>query len=205
MAAAVLLALSMSHSTDARADGTFAHWAVRTIVVRDETGVADYHRAIEQAVNQWNAAGSSVRLELADGRGRGCDNPEGAEIPICRRDLSGTTGGETRLWIPGDHIEAASILMDASPHRFDELAAVACHELGHALGLDHNGRSTSCLTAAAHSTTPDDQDRSALRAAYSHTDEPADATDSCGATTLVRAGAICVAAPTVATDDGLTS
>jgi len=192
-----MLLLSLALSTTARADDVPAHWDVRTVVVRDETGFADYHRAIEHAVNQWNAAGASVQLRLADGRGRGCDRPEGAEIPICRHDLSGSTAGEARLWIAGEHIQAASILMDASPHRFDELAAIACHELGHALGLGHTSRHTSCLTPTIHSTTPDDEDRRNLAVKYGHADEPTPTSDSCGRTTLVRAGTVCLGVPPV--------
>jgi hypothetical protein len=203
IAAVLTAALSLTLSVSARADDSdmaTAHWAARTVVVRDETGFADYHRAIEQAVNQWNAAAASIQLQLAGGLGRGCENPQGAEIPVCRSDLSGNRAGETRLWFAGGHVDAASVLMDASPHPFDQLVAIACHELGHALGLDHDSRASSCLTPTIGSTTPDDQDRHDLRVRYDHVHadgHPAEHSDSC----MVRAGVTCLSIPPVVLGD----
>ena len=44
--------------------------------------------------------------------------------------------------------------------------AVACHELGHALGLGHNNSATSCLHASAGFARPAPADLSALELLY---------------------------------------
>ena len=44
--------------------------------------------------------------------------------------------------------------------------AVVCHELGHALGLDHNHRFTSCLQPVAREPWPDHYDLIALEHRY---------------------------------------
>ncbi len=54
-----------------------------------------------------------------------------------------------------------SYRMSAGEHR-----AVACHELGHALGLDHDSRTSSCVQSQPHATAPDSLDRARLEAMY---------------------------------------
>jgi hypothetical protein len=169
-ALAVLLAAGAA-APGASADHTSGHWHDRTVVVRDETGFADHRRALDLAVRQWNAAGAAVRLELASGRGAGCDAPQAGEISVCRADLPPSRAGEARVWKQGDHIVRASVLVRADSWRFEHLVAIACHELGHALGLDHRSERTSCLTATIHSSQPDEHDLADLRAAHAHTEE----------------------------------
>lgn len=144
------------------------HWTVPTVIVRDETGIAEYRRAIAMAAARWNAAGSAVRLDVRDGLGRGCDAPSVGNVAVCRADLPSTTAGEARVWVDGDHIIKGSVLIDAGARPFEHLVAIACHELGHALGMDHRAERSSCLTATIHSSDPDAHDRAELRRTHGH-------------------------------------
>ncbi len=54
-----------------------------------------------------------------------------------------------------------SYLMSPAEHR-----AVTCHELGHALGLDHDTRTSSCLQSVAHALHPDATDLDSLDGRY---------------------------------------
>ena len=54
--------------------------------------------------------------------------------------------------------------LSASEHR-----AVTCHELGHALGLDHDNRASSCLQPVAQAAGPDSLDRAQLEQLYAPT------------------------------------
>lgn len=144
------------------------HWTVPTVIVRDETGLADHRRAIGMAAARWNAAGAAVRFEVRDGLGRGCAAPANGSISVCRADLPGSTAGEARVWLDGEHVVKGSVLIDAGARPFEHLVAIACHELGHTLGMDHRAERSSCLTATIHSADPDDHDRGALRRTHSH-------------------------------------
>jgi hypothetical protein len=193
--AAVALALVLVTATGGEAQAHHGqwHWNQQVVVVRDETGFADYRRAIGLAAARWNAAGAGVRLEVAGGRGRGCGDPERGEITVCRRSFAGNQAGSARVWLEGDHIVRGSVLMDTRPRPYEHLVAIACHELGHALGLDHRSERSSCLTATIHASDPDEHDRAELRRLHAHshgTPGPA-GTGSCGGHVL-RLGESCV-------------
>lgn len=188
-AAAAIVALPPT----ARAHHAHEHWTSPLVVIRDETGVPEYRRAIALAAARWNAAGAPVRLDVQDGLGRGCDSPPVGEISVCRHDLPASTVGEARSWLDGDHIVKASVLMDTAPRPFEHLVAIACHELGHTLGMDHRTERSSCLTATIHSSDPDQHDHAELRRTHGHQHDPApppEAPERCSG--LVRLGGVCL-------------
>ena len=150
------------------ASPSFAHWAERSLVVSDRTGDPGWQQATRQAVDTWNAVGADVRLAWMEG-GVGCE-PEGSTIPVCRDLLpAGWKGAAALHSAPDGHLGGARIRFDADrTFTQAEKDNLACHEIGHALGLGHSGSSASCLTQGSETAAPDAADAASLRASYAH-------------------------------------
>jgi predicted Zn-dependent protease len=85
------------------------------------------------------------------------------EVPLPRRTL-----GMTRPWVRGHHFSTVYVDVAARPMSREKRLSVTCHEIGHALGLDHRGHSfSSCMTdGRAFPTRPDRHDMAELSAIY---------------------------------------
>jgi predicted Zn-dependent protease len=57
-------------------------------------------------------------------------------------------------------------LNDSYAGSYSQHLGTACHELGHALGLDHAPRQSSCMAASAGASTPDATDLNDLELLY---------------------------------------
>lgn len=155
---------------DATAAPSFAHWSQRSLVVSDRTGDPGWQEATRRAVTVWNGVGANVRLAWVQG-GIGCE-AEGTTIPVCRDTLpSGWKGAAAVYFAPDGHLGGARIRFAADrPFTQAQRDTIACHELGHALGLDHSGSEESCLTQGSASTAPDTLDAASLTAGSAHQD-----------------------------------
>ncbi len=206
MANIVLLATSLALMLDQSVASALSrvdlipHWRSddRTLVVVDKTGDRKWHEASRHAVTAFNKTASGTGLRLTWTSGTGACKPGGSRIEICQEpyqslgdDLHLDRQGLTDLRLGPDreqaHIGGTAIIVCSNcgleaPRR----RVVATHELGHALGLDHNPRLSSLMYPSGGSDKPDEQDVQTLRQLYAHVD----AKDRCGAFN-VRAGPLC--------------
>lgn len=168
-AAAVALPIAIAFTPgSAEALPAFAHWDQRSLIVTDRTGDPGWQEASRLAVATWNAVGADLHLTWSEG-GIGC-GAEGSTIPVCRDVLRpGWKGAAAVYNLPDGHLGGARIRV-AADRAFTqaERNTLACHELGHTLGLDHSGSPASCLTQGSKSATPDAGDIESLRASYGH-------------------------------------
>lgn len=132
---------------------------------------------VARAAKEWSRRSAAVVITLKEGardaasRQR-CRAPKGA-VRVCSADYGDTSWAAiTHVVADGNHIIRAKIKLNdrgAAAHR-----ALACHEMGHALGLAHRNQSemSSCLTpyVSAAQAHPDGHDIDQLASIYKHED-----------------------------------
>src|SRR5215211_4862860 len=190
--AAVLLAdlgLGTWHAPGATAQSAAPyHWARKRSHFRLRVGnnvAGDWNRYLRGALDEWNQ-GETVTLIEVDGttNPQYCD-PVSGTVQVCDWWYGTQTGwlGLTRIYFNnrGDHIDAATVQLNNSfmyapnsPYNTDAARRhTICHELGHALGLDHP-ESASCTNDSQYAVfnyvTPTHQDFRWLREIYEHPD-----------------------------------
>lgn len=167
--AAVVLAagLSLVPARSASAGHVFSHWGQRTLALADRTGDPGWQAATRRAADLWTAVGADVRLTWSEG-GVGCEASSDV-IPICRDNLRRGWKGVAEVH-HGGHIVRARIRFDDRDFSQAQKDNIACHEVGHVLGLHHSRSAASCLTGRSSSTVPDAHDVEMLRRIYGHGD-----------------------------------
>jgi len=162
----------VSASPASATHGDNLHWkgsGLRQVAVIDKTGNSGFHSAVVGAVNNWNSGLHNVHLNLTTSSGA-CSS-SGGNIQVC---LSKRVGGLAR-WTndSANHFFGVAVRLDRYHPTY--AAALACHELGHALGLAHRLQSeqnTTCMSPAvgAGQTHPDAHDFATVDAQTNHTD-----------------------------------
>ena len=126
------------------------HWKVganppRVVVVKDHTPEGTvWAYVLQESVNEWNVAleraGVPLILAYQDGKTLTCPNTpyvEGA-IRVCQKPSDWPWLGATGIDVNGGtHIVSAKIAVKSYDNGGFEDNNTGCHELGHALGLDH--------------------------------------------------------------------
>lgn len=99
------------------------------------------------------------------------DGSEGARL--CGGDFGCTIGhrpGDSSGHITDGHGNSSTvrIWLNRSVNSSSDALQTTCHEVGHVIGLDHRSASSSCMTVAVASGTPDSHDFSTLNGVYDH-------------------------------------
>ena len=176
----VALILFVGSAPLASADhGSNTHWAVRDVDVVTHFDDPQWHQVLGDAIAGWNAVGANVRFHLvygAESEDR-CGHFDNGTVNVCVIDLPKGYAGLTGWQTEGDgHLGAAYINFDNRGWPISDQRYLACHELGHALGLYHSSDANSCLTTSSwRPTRPDTHDTDTIRAMYAHSDRTAQA------------------------------
>jgi hypothetical protein len=126
----------------------------------------DYARAVEDAFNAWAGIGLPFLFTFVRDSSR-------AEVHVTWVDrFEGRMTGRTMWrhdqhgWISSGSIELALHLPDGRPVNEDGVRAIALHEVGHLIGLDHPRDETSVMAAQVFVTQMNEADRRTARLIY---------------------------------------
>lgn len=169
LAAGMALVISVVLTSPASAyHGNSLHWRrptanmLRDVPIVDKTGSSFWGPKIKAAANRWNSGLTTVRLVYSTGSPGGCSNGSG-RIEVC----VGSRSAASWRYDSNRHYLGALITLPSSSGGGD---ALACHEIGHTLGLNHATFRSSCMTATVYAsqTNPNAHDYAQVDAQHKH-------------------------------------
>jgi hypothetical protein len=121
-----------------------ARWESRVITYSLDRTTSKIRKTVEQALHNWSDVAPIYFLEV---------EREDAEITICFDKRGGAVNGIlacTTISIVDNVIRHAEIVINAREYRWSgrngyDLESVLCHEVGHALGLEHVNDPTALM------------------------------------------------------------
>ena len=126
-----------------------------------------YVNEVAAAFNSWEEVGIPVRFTAAK-------DSASADVHVLwtnrfREPISGKTvwSRDDRWWIVDADITLALHHRDGDPLDAAQIRAIALHEIGHLLGLDHTGDQTNVMAARVRVRELSTADRATLRLLYS--------------------------------------
>jgi len=180
---------SHSEATAFNLDGTSWPDAEATMYSTGVNSNATFDNAFVQAMNNWNGLSNFV-FKNVSGSADPCNDPNVYGPPYlngwgffydnCGVSFGDTTLAVTHSWSGGNTIGQAGIAFNAykywnvhsgSSDYYWDFRRVATHELGHALGLDHDNTYSALMNELYSETieTPQADDINGLRAIYGGT------------------------------------
>lgn len=145
----------------------------RHLTISDRTGDPAWHAAITQAVATWSQAGTDLRLTVVTQTGSCHQNLDTIEFceqrqsQISNPEIPGREGFVAPVVDGNHHFHSVDVVVCSDcPVDQSRRVVIATHEMGHAIGLPHNGSPFSVMYPSGSTFGPDAQDLSILRSKY---------------------------------------
>lgn len=152
--------------------GTYARWqpGMRHVRIEDRTGDQRWQWAEALAVSEWRSARADIDIEWTrrPSFAGGC-RYDGEVVSLCRSDQVPPTSGGTQFYLlhHGDLVGSFIWLTPRQDLTQRSMDILACHEIGHAVGMAHNPSPDSCMYPySGGATVPDGADLASLRGDY---------------------------------------